>query len=291
MNDDNTDKLKPQKPTTDTLEWRVSNIEKHNQIRRIESQDGKTYFDTENSELVMEDGEIKAGSIEGATISGGEIDGAEITGGVFKTSASGQRIEIASNQMSIYDGDGTERQRIGGASQAFWDQNGDFAGQVYSLYNSSWGISVLYLDSVVDITDDLIVEGVLQCESDLIVLGDKEFNIPHPTKEGKRLVYSAIESPEVLVMCRGKKGEDLPQHFIDVSEPDTLDIITGVDGNWIATAVRKGFKDREVEPDDVKGLNPQHREHQKTVLNYDADFLASQDAIQAKESKKSVELK
>ena len=56
MNEDNTDKLKPQKPTTDTLEWRVSNIEKHNQIRRIESQDGKTYFDTENGVIIINDG-------------------------------------------------------------------------------------------------------------------------------------------------------------------------------------------------------------------------------------------
>jgi len=46
--------------TSDTglnsIEWRLSNIEKHHQIRKLSSDDGKTYFDTENNVIIINDG-------------------------------------------------------------------------------------------------------------------------------------------------------------------------------------------------------------------------------------------
>lgn len=267
---------------TDTLEHRVSNMEKHNQIRRIESTDGLTYFDTETGEIVM-----KNGSIDSGTITGADIVGAIITGGVIKTANTGLRIEMADNRISIYDTGDIERQRLGGASVAYWDEAGRYGGSIYSAYYVPWSVPIIHINAYTRIDDDCTVAGVLQCEDDLVVLGAKDFNIPHPTKKGKRLVYSCIESPEVLVMCRGKKGDKIPQHFTDVSEPGTLDIITGVDGNWFATAVRMGYLNREVEPDDnpAKDLNPRHLERQRKSSDLDSGQLENQDVIPVKESK------
>ena len=42
-----TDNLRKMPRPTETLEHRVMDIEKHNQIRRIESTDGLTFFDTD----------------------------------------------------------------------------------------------------------------------------------------------------------------------------------------------------------------------------------------------------
>lgn len=50
------DKLRDIERPTDTLENRVMDLEKHNQIRRIESSDGLTYFDTESGQIVINDG-------------------------------------------------------------------------------------------------------------------------------------------------------------------------------------------------------------------------------------------
>lgn len=44
---------------TDRMETRLSSLERHNQLRRISSEDGKTYFDTENSQFVIEVSGVK----------------------------------------------------------------------------------------------------------------------------------------------------------------------------------------------------------------------------------------
>jgi len=49
------DKIRTFPRPTDTLEHRVSDMEKHNQIRRIESTDSTTYFDTDSGTLVIND--------------------------------------------------------------------------------------------------------------------------------------------------------------------------------------------------------------------------------------------
>jgi hypothetical protein len=57
MNDEQpTDNLRDIPRPTETLDHRVSNVEKHNQIRRIASTDGLTYFDTEEGRIVINDG-------------------------------------------------------------------------------------------------------------------------------------------------------------------------------------------------------------------------------------------
>jgi len=92
--------------------------------------------------------------------------------------------------------------------------------------------------------------GNLNVEGDSAVSGSKTFNIPHPTKKDKRLVYSCIESPEVLLMCRGKGEVEVPQHFIDITEPNSIEYIIDREGSaWLATGIRKGYKDFNPEPE------------------------------------------
>ena len=86
--------------------------------------------------------------------------------------------------------------------------------------------------------------------------GTKSFDIPHPTKEGMRLNYVALECPEVLVMCRGiadtEEEIEYPDHFMDVTEVDSIQCQIGkLKGSekisWLATGVRRGYANHPVE--------------------------------------------
>lgn len=117
------------------------------------------------------------------------------------------------------------------------------------------------LDTVGDILGSITVQEDVFCrdvvaDGDLYAGGTKFFDIEHPTKEGMRLRYSTVESPEVLVMCRGtadtEEEIDYPQHFLDVCDQDTIVCQVGkLRGSnrvaWFATAVRKGYEDFEPE--------------------------------------------
>ena len=56
----------------------------------------------------------------------------------------------------------------------------------------------------------------------------KPFNIPHPTKEGKRLVHACLEGPENGVYVRGRlKGNDtieLPEHWTGLVDEETITV-------------------------------------------------------------------
>jgi hypothetical protein len=243
-----------------------------------------------------------------------DIVGSTVTGGIIRTALTGKRIALndgfmgTSNNLIVYD-ENHERIIVDEGGISFIDEEGNDAGFISGQYvqNGIEFYPTIVVDGdfkvngwsefeVVYVSDlyalgDIFADGDLECEDikafgNLEVVGSKDFNIPHPTKEGKRLVYSCIESPEVLVMCRGKKGDKIPQHFYDVSEPDTLDIITGVDGNWLATAVRKGYLDREIEPDDTKDSNPQNPEHQERASGFYSRRADSQ-AVSAEIKSKS----
>jgi len=90
----------------------------------------------------------------------------------------------------------------------------------------------------------------------LNVSGAKAFDIEHPTKPGKRLKYISVEGPEVLVICRGvcdtEDEIEYPDHFVGVSEPDSIQCMIGKERTtgriaWVATAVRKGYADFDPE--------------------------------------------
>ena len=56
----------------------------------------------------------------------------------------------------------------------------------------------------------------------------KTFNIPHPSKEGKRLVYACLEGPENGVYVRGRLKNnniiELPDYWVDLVDPDSITV-------------------------------------------------------------------
>ncbi len=56
----------------------------------------------------------------------------------------------------------------------------------------------------------------------------KAFNIPHPTKEGKRLWHVCLEGPEYGVYVRGRLTEktiiDLPDYWHGLVDPETITV-------------------------------------------------------------------
>jgi len=120
-------------------------------------------------------------------------------------------------------------------------------------YTNSKGYIRLY-DSVnqIDISpSNPAGTGTVNVLGDFTVSGVKSFDIEHPDNTlGKRLRYICPESPESLIMCRGKGKVTYPKHFMDVVEVDTIQVIkSGLPWNrsWIATAIRKGYKEFEPE--------------------------------------------
>jgi hypothetical protein len=63
----------------------------------------------------------------------------------------------------------------------------------------------------------------------------KSFVIPHPTKEGKRLVHGAIEGPEFGVYYRGEingKVIDLPEYWTELVDESTITVqLTSIGGS------------------------------------------------------------
>ena len=114
-----------------------------------------------------------------------------------------------------------------------------------SAHITSTGSSVLF-DKTIYTTGDVVAVGD-------IYGAHKYFLIPHPNKEDKNLQYSTLETPEVLLMCRGNGEVILPDHFIAMTESDTLQTIKDKEnGNWLVTGIRKGFKDFNCEPNTIK---------------------------------------
>lgn len=56
----------------------------------------------------------------------------------------------------------------------------------------------------------------------------KNFDIPHPTKEGWRLTHSCLEGPEAAVYFRGKlmnrNSIKLPEYWKNLVDPDTITV-------------------------------------------------------------------
>jgi hypothetical protein len=70
------------------------------------------------------------------------------------------------------------------------------------------------------ITGSLTINGALQAT-------EKSFNIPHPTQEGKRLIYGVLEGPEHAVYCRGRVTDDvieLPEEWSGLVDENSLTV-------------------------------------------------------------------
>ncbi len=81
--------------------------------------------------------------------------------------------------------------------------------------------------------------------------GAKCFNIPHPTKENKRLVHACIEGPEVAVYVRGRLTDsnviELPDYWRGLVDPESITVSLtqiGSSQDLIVEAIEWGSKVR-----------------------------------------------
>ena len=77
----------------------------------------------------------------------------------------------------------------------------------------------------------------------------KNFDIPHPTKEGWRLTHSCLEGPEAAVYVRGKLINTniikLPEYWENLVDPDTITISVTPIGSYHNIFV-KYFDSKEI---------------------------------------------
>jgi len=75
-------------------------------------------------------------------------------------------------------------------------------------------------------TSTLHVNGNTQIDGTLRAIS-KSFDIPHPTQEGRRLVYGSLEGPEHAVYARGESKSDmihLPEEWVGLVEESTISV-------------------------------------------------------------------
>jgi hypothetical protein len=85
---------------------------------------------------------------------------------------------------------------------------------------------------------NILANGNVTADGDVVARGAKKFDIPHPTKPGRRLVHAAIEGPEVGVYYRGEAHLDhgravveLPEYFEALTRPEGRTVLlTNLDG-------------------------------------------------------------
>ena len=92
-------------------------------------------------------------------------------------------------------------------------------------------IGNLYVNGNADINGDIsvtnITAGIIGA-TDVTCGGFKCFNIPHPTKSNKRLVYACLEGPEVGVYVRGRLTNsniiELPDYWSKLVDPESITV-------------------------------------------------------------------
>ena len=78
------------------------------------------------------------------------------------------------------------------------------------------------------ITDDITSDGTIRARV-------KSFDIPHPTRQGKRLVYGALEGPEHGIYCRGEAREleaKLPPEWRNLADKSGITVQITPIGEW-----------------------------------------------------------
>ena len=92
---------------------------------------------------------------------------------------------------------------------------------------NSGTITSLTLDATTTNTGNIAASGSITATS-VTCGGVKCFNIPHPSKEGKRLVYACLEGPENGVYVRGRLKNnntiELPDYWVDLVDPDSITV-------------------------------------------------------------------
>jgi hypothetical protein len=226
-------------------------IKDSDNVELPKSKDYQSPFNGVQNDRILPRNMISAGNVPGKT----DVNwGGKITSGL----AAGRRLELNPNNPGA---------GFPGQSLDFYDENNVLIGSLFANSNVFFLLKTasdpfMKLNmSTGDIEITPALGKTVVFGGKIYVNGDvggitKSFIIDHPTKPGYKLRYVSLEAPEVLAMCRGVcDTEDqikYPQHFIDVTEPDTVQCqigkLRGSDKiSWIATGVRKGYLDFEPE--------------------------------------------
>ena len=96
-----------------------------------------------------------------------------------------------------------------------------------TIDNNAGSLTTLTLDATTTNTNNIAASGTITATS-VTCGGTKCFNIPHPSKEGKRLVYACLEGPENGVYVRGRLKNnniiELPDYWVDLVDPDSITV-------------------------------------------------------------------
>ena len=114
-------------------------------------------------------------------------------------------------------------------TQVVYSNNGTLTGST----NLTWSNSVSLLT----------INGTLEATS-------KSFSIPHPTKEGKKLVYGSLEGPENGVYHRGKLYDEdtiiLPEYWYKLVDKDTVTVHLTSIGKHQDLYIKQIFEDKVI---------------------------------------------
>lgn len=126
------------------------------------------------------------------------------------------------------------------------------AGGIILTETSSIKFKYYRTDSILALTGSLLITGSTIITGPLIITGSqlitqdissdgtirarvKSFDIPHPTRKGKRLVYGALEGPEHGIYCRGESKELkilLPSEWRAMVNKKTISVQITPIGEW-----------------------------------------------------------
>ena len=95
-----------------------------------------------------------------------------------------------------------------------------------TIDNNSGALTTLTLNATTTNCTNLTASSTVSGATGSFV--SKTFNIPHPSKEGKRLVYACLEGPENGVYVRGRLKNnntiELPDYWVDLVDPDSITV-------------------------------------------------------------------
>ena len=95
------------------------------------------------------------------------------------------------------------------------------------LNNLIWGSGSIGIDGTISAQGEITSATEVSC-GDHELTKKKNFDIPHPTKDGHRLRHVCIEGPSADVYVRGKLKNDnvikLPEYWRGLVDPESIDV-------------------------------------------------------------------
>ena len=105
-----------------------------------------------------------------------------------------------------------------------------------------WGSGSICIDGTISAQGEITSSTEVSCGSHELTK-KKNFDIPHPTKDGHRLRHVCIEGPSADVYVRGKLKDDnvikLPEYWRGLVDPESIDVSLTPLGNFQELFVEK----------------------------------------------------